>query len=171
MVDANLLVTYDSSRGGKAKEEVEACLKEAGAKARFLKSDVTGLFQLNVKDPKVVVKKLVKSCKSDPDKFKLTYHYVPIDKWVKSDVKKMQEVTKKFGEKIKKAEKWKLNLHKRHYEGDSRELITKLTDPIDKPNVDLSDPDKIVQVEIVGAKAGIALLGKDELLEVTKIKG
>ncbi|MBU2497197.1 MAG: hypothetical protein KJ767_04015, partial [Nanoarchaeota archaeon] len=95
---------------------------------------------------------------------------VPIDEWVKTDVKKLQEATKKLGEKIKKEEKWKMNLNKRNYEGNTRELIMKLTDPIDKPNVDLSNADKIVQVEIIGNKTGISLLTKDELLEVMKLK-
>lgn len=171
MVDANLLVTYDPSHGGKAKEEAETLLKEVKAGAKFLKSDVAGLFQLRVKGPKAIVKKLVKMCKSKPDKFKFTFHYIPIDKWVKSDVKAMTTVTKSLGAKIKAKEKWKMNFSKRHYEGDSRELIVKLTAPIDRPNVDLSNPDKIVQVEIVGKKAGLSLLDKDELLEVTKLKG
>ena len=50
-------------------------------------------------------------------------------------------------------------------------MIMKLTEVIDKPKVDLSNPDKIVQVEIVGKQAGISLLAKDELLEVSKLKG
>ncbi|OYT41495.1 hypothetical protein B6U80_01245 [Candidatus Pacearchaeota archaeon ex4484_26] len=170
MVDANLLVTYDPSHRGGAKQEVETVLKEVGADPEFLESNVAGLFQLNVKEPKVIVKKLIALCKSDKDKFNLTYHYIPVDEWVETDVQKMQEVTKKLGERIKQEEKWKMNLNKRSYEGDTKDLIIKLTDPIDKPKVDLKNPDKIVQVEIIGNKTGISLLEKDELLEVPKLK-
>lgn len=170
MVDANLLVTYEPTHSEKAKEEVESVLQKAGAKAKFLESRIAGVFQLSVNNPKAIVKKLIALCKSDIDKFKLTNHYVPIDKWTESNIKAMQKVTEEMGKQIDKKEKWKMNLNKRKFEGDYRELIVKLTDPIDKPNVDLSNPDKIVQVEIVGDKAGIALLKKDELLEVSKLK-
>ena len=170
MANGNLLVTYSPSHFERAKQEAQTNLKEVGAKPEFLESDVAGLFQLNVSKPKDIVKKLIKLCKSKPETFELTYSYVPIDEWVKTDVKKLQEATKKLGEKIKKEEKWKMNLNKRNYEGNTRELIMKLTDPIDKPNVDLSNADKIVQVEIIGNKTGISLLTKDELLEVMKLK-
>ena len=63
-----------------------------------------------------------------------------------------------------------MNLSKRNYEANTKELIVKLTDPIDRPNVDLKNADKIMQVEIIGKKAGISLLKKDELLEVAKLK-
>ena len=171
MADANLLVTYDPAHPGKAKEEVENNLKTIAAKAEFLKSGVDGLFQLKAVKPKEVVKKLIALCKKKPKSFEVTFHYVPIDEWVKADVKAMQKVTEKLGKQITPAEKWKLNLNKRKFEVDTRELITKLTEPIERPKVDLSNPDMIVQVEIVGKQAGISLLAKDELLEVSKIKG
>lgn len=170
MKEVNFLVTYDPAHTGGAKKEVESVLKEVGADFEMLESNIQGLLQLHVEQPKVIVKKLIALCKSNPEKFKLTFHYVPVDEWVESSIEKMQEITKKIGEKIKDEEKWKMNLNKRQYGGDSRELIIKLTDPIEKPNVDLNNPDKIIQVEIIGERAGISLLDKDELLEVSKLK-
>jgi tRNA(Ser,Leu) C12 N-acetylase TAN1 len=49
---------------------------------------------------------------------------------------------------------------------DEIKLILKLTEVIDRPKVDLQNPDKIIKVEVIGNKAGLALLGKDELLNV-----
>jgi len=39
-----------------------------------------------------------------------------------------------------------------------------LTDVVDKPKVDLDNPDKVIQVEIVGDEAGISLLKEKERL-------
>ena len=46
----------------------------------------------------------------------------------------------------------------------------KLTENIEKPNVDLKNPEKIVKVEIIGEHAGISLLYPDEILDVQKYK-
>ena len=48
----------------------------------------------------------------------------------------------------------------------STELIMKLTEVVDKPKVDLDNPQKIIAVQIIGKKAGLALLNKDEILSL-----
>ena len=59
--------------------------------------------------------------------------------------------------------KRKTNLHE-------RDLILKLTDQINRSNIDLSNPDKIIKVEIIGSNTALALLKKDEYLNVTRFK-
>ncbi len=171
MAEANLIITYDPSHAGSAKEEVERVLKEIKKKATHLKSEVDGVFKVNVPSSKKVVKDLKKLCEKDSSLFSHTFHWVPIEKWVKTSVKEMQKEVKKFDKDIKKTEKWMMDLHKRHYDKEgTTELILKLTESIDKPKVDLKKPEKIIKVEIIGNKAGLALLGADELLKVPKIK-
>ncbi|MEK6852606.1 MAG: THUMP domain-containing protein [Nanoarchaeota archaeon] len=170
VTSSNLLVTFDPAHSGRAVLEIQSLLKEVKMNAEFVAQE-EGLFLLKASNPKEIVKKLKVLCEKSPKKFNSTFHYIPIDTWASSNIKTMQTITKKLGEKIGKTEKWKMNLNKRHYEVDSRELIVKLTDPIDRQFVDLKNPDKIVQVEIIGKNAGISLLSKNELLEVSKIKG
>ncbi len=172
MVEANLLVTFDPNHTGKAKEEIDGILKEVNEKVEYLKSDVDGLYQLKVKDAKKLVKDLVGFCKKNKKKFEVTFHWVPVDKWCKSTVGDMQKTIKGVVKNIKESEKWKLDLVKRGYgKMHTTELILKLTEVVDRPKVDLKKPDKIIKVEIIGDKAGIALLENDELLNVPKIKG
>jgi len=64
-----LLVTFDPTHAGKAKEEVDKILEEVKEKAEYLKSEVDGLFQLKVKDAKKLVKNLVDFCKKNKKKF------------------------------------------------------------------------------------------------------
>ncbi len=168
-MEANLLVTYEPAHKGSAEQEAKALLEESGAKAEFLKSDTEGLFLVHTSGPKAVVKKLREICEESPEKFANTYRWVPIEKWTASDVSKMASVIKELVPKIGKNEKWKMELAKRHYDA-GKDLIIKLTEPIDRPNVDLKNPEKIVQVEIIGKKAGISLLRPDEVLNAALLK-
>ena len=171
MVEANLIITYDHAHAGSAKEEVDKVLKEIKQKAKHLKQDVDGIFNLRVKDAKKIVQQLLKIYRKKKGLFDKTFHWVPIDKWCKATIAEMQKEIKKFNKIIKDKEKWKMDLGKRHTEKHERDLIIKLTEVINKPKVDLEKPDKIIKVEIIGNKAGIALLGKDELLNIPKLKG
>ena len=167
MADANLIVTHDASHAGSSKEEVEKALKSIRQKAKFLKSDIEGLFNLRVGNAKKIVKGLSK-LKSKKGMFEHTYHWIPIEKWIATNVKSMQKEIKKLQKGIKKTEKWKLDLHKRHFDMGSTELIIKLTEVVDKPKVDLDNPQKIIEVQITGKKTGLALLNKDEILSIVK---
>jgi len=169
-MDANLIVTFDPAHAGKAREEVNALLAEVGEKPEFLESGIDGLFFLKAKNPKGTVKKLVEECKKNPDKFGSTFHWTPIDKWSTSKLEDMSKVLKGIDAKMNPAESWKMDLGKRQYEGETPNLIIKLTDNINKPKVDLKNPQKIVKVEIIGKKAAIALLDASEFLDVSKLK-
>ena len=168
---ANLLVTYDPSRGGKAMAEVRDLLKEIDEEAEFLESEAEGVFLLFVSDPKHDVKKLISICRDEPEKFESTFKWVPIEKWVSSEINEMAKALKEIDERIEQDDKWKMDLIKRHYDKmGTTELIMKLTENIEKPNVDLKNPEKIVKVEIIGEHAGISLLYPDEILDVQKYK-
>ena len=79
----------------------------------------------------------------------------------------LQKEIKKLQNGIKKNERWKMDLHKRHFERmHSIEIIMKLTEVVDKPKVDLDKPQKIIEVQIIGKKAGLSLLNKDEVLRI-----
>lgn len=169
---ANLIVTYDPNHAGLAEQELKAVFKKIGKDFSLIKSDVEGLFKLKVSEPKKTVSELAKLCRSEPSFFNVTYHYTPIDYWCKTSIGEMQEVIKKcLAPGIKQNESWKMGLNKRHYEEyPSTELIIKLTGVIDRQNVDLSHPEKIVQVEVIGKETGLALLKPEEMLNVPKLK-
>ena len=168
MVDANLLVTHDASHAGSSKVEVERALKAIRQKAKFLKSDVDGIFKLRVGNAKKIVKSLGK-LKSKKGMFEHTFNWVPIEKWTATSLKSIQQQVKRLQKGIKKNDKWNLDLHKRHYDKmHSTELIMGLTEVIDKPKVDLENPQKIIEVQIIGNKTGVALLNKDEILSLAK---
>lgn len=169
--EANLLVTFDPTHKETAVKQIEALLKEIKEKVSVLKAD-EGVAELLVGDAKKIVKQLSGMAKKNADKFGPTFHWIPIEKWVKSGIADMQKALKDYEKGIKENEKWKMDLKVRKVKTkpDEIKLIMQLTEGINRPKVDLENPDKIVKVEIIGNKAGIALLGKDELLNVAKYK-
>ena len=171
MVKANLLVTHDPNHAGLAKEEIIAVLKQLKTEPEFLKSEIEGLFQITLKEPKSVVKKLIAICKKNPSMFRTTFHWVPVDNWCKSTIEDMQKTIKSLVKDIKEKDKWKMDITKRCYEKyHITELIMKLTDVVDRQKVDLKNPDKIIRFDIIGNDAGISLLNKDEILNIPALK-
>lgn len=164
MEKANLLVTFDPTHSESAKKEIEDLLKGAKEKPKVI-SCKEGLAEVSVGDARKAVLALGKLKK---DKFKHTFHWTPVDYWCKATIPEMQKVIKGLVKGIGMNEKWKMDLGRRKTKEHERDLIIKLTDVVDRPKVDLSNPDKIVKVEIIGDKAGIALLKKGELLNVVK---
>jgi len=164
----NILISYDPSHSGTAKDNIVNLFKDIKHDAKQIKKEVDGLFSASVKDARKAVKDLTVLCKKDAARFEKTFHYIPIDKWCKATIKDMQKVVKILAKDIKDKEKWKMELGKRKREGHEMELILKLTEVVGKPKVDLENPDKIIRVEIIGNKAGMSLLKKGELLKVPK---
>lgn len=168
---SNLLITYDPHKEGSARAEAEAVLAEIKEKPIFEKSRVEGVFLVKISEPKSAVKKLVEVCKKSPERFEVTFRYIPIEQWTKSSVPGMEKIIKELVKGIRRDEKWKMEINKRHYDIlPNSELILKLTEVVDREKVDLKKPEKIIQVEILGENAGISLLKPAEILDAPKLK-
>jgi len=170
---ANLLITFDPMNHSEARAEVVNVLKEVGEhKPEFLYSGVRGLFQIRVDtNPKDVTRRLDALCRTDPSKFWYTYHWIPVEKWCSSTIKEMSEIVKEFAKRIKLNERWRMRINKRFYEKyHTDELIEKLTEHVDRPNVDLENPQKTIRVEIIGGKAVLSLLKPKEHFSANDVK-
>ena len=167
---SNLMITYDPTHRSLAEAEVTDVFKRIAEEIKFLSSEIEGVFKVATSKPRESVKKLAKLCMKEPDLFRATYQYVPIDTWCASEIKVMQDIIKELEKDIKASERWKMTLNKRSYETPAMDVIIELTEVVNKPKVDLNNPEKIIRVEIFGDKAGIALLKADESFSVPKLK-
>ncbi len=168
----NLLVTYDPNHKGIAEAELKDAFTRIGEKYEVSQTGIDGLFKLKTQDARRVVKKISELLKREQQALSTTHRYIPIDDWTKSEVQDIQKSIKNLLPNIGQNERWKMNISKRHWDKmHSTELIIKLTEVIDRAKVDLERPEKIVQVEIIGNEAGIALLKPDEMLDVVLVKG
>jgi len=167
MVNSNLLVTFDPVHEKSAKIEITVVLEKLKKKAKILKIE-EGLVELSADNPREVVKALKNV---DKEKFKYTFYWWPVDGWCKSNIENIKTSIKKIQKGIKQEEKWKMDLSKRKVtQKYPKDLIIKLTEVIDKPKVDLENPDKIIKVEIVSDRAAVSLLTPDEIFSVPKLK-
>lgn len=169
--EANLLVTFDSGHLESAKKEILNLFDEVKEKADILKMD-EGIAEVAVGDARKAISALGELAKKGIDKFTYTTHWIPIDSWVKNTVADIQKKLKEFEAGIGKEEPWKMELKTRKLKEkpDEVKLIVKLTEVIDRKKVDLEKPEKIIRVEIIGNKAGLTLLKKNELLNISKLK-
>ena len=167
----NLLVSFNPSHAGMAETELNEVLSKIGEKPKITLTSAEGLFKVAVSDARKVVGRLRNLCQADPNMFVATHHYTPIDTWCKSEVTQMQKCVKSAASAISQSDRWKMQLAKRHWKKlDGTELIIKLTEVIDREHVDLKNPQKIVQVEIIERDAGISLLAPEDILDVEKVK-
>ncbi len=170
---ANLLVTFDPENLLGAKYEVKETLEEVGEEnPEFLHSRVFGLFKIRIHmDPKEATKELDALCRKDPSKFWFTYHWIPVEEWCRSTIEETSEIVKEFAKRIDLEERWRMRINKRFYERyHTRELIEQLTKHVDRPNVDLENPDKTIRIEIIGEEAALSLLKPGEHFSVNDVK-
>jgi tRNA(Ser,Leu) C12 N-acetylase TAN1 len=168
----NLLVTFHHNQKGHAEQEARERLKDLGAYVEKLDlCEVEGVFLIQAGgDAKVLVSQLKRMCHEDPVEFLYTHHWVPIERWVPTNIKDMRSTAIELAKDIGPEESWMMHLHKRHFEEHHDELIAKLTGPLNLGCVELEDPDKILAVEILGKHTGMSLLTRHELLDVNKVR-
>jgi len=165
---ANLIVTFDPTKLESAKAEIMARLAEVKETPSIIKIE-DGVAQVSVKDSKKAVSALKKIAIKNKDLFSSTFNWVPIEQWCSAKMPEMQKVVREIQKSIAEKEKWKLELGLHKTELHQRDLIIKLTEVIDKPNVDLEKPAKIVMVEIIKNQAALSLLKPEELLQAAQL--
>ena len=170
---ANLLVSYERDYPHEAYEELVSLLNEIGDNnPKKIPSKVKGLFKIITNlDPKTIAKRLESLCIENPSKIWYTYNWIPIEEWVPSTIEEMSKIVKKLAERIDIEERWRMTVKKRFYkEYHTRELIEILAEFVDSPKVDLTNPQKIIRIEILGKEAGISLLKPEEIFSASKVK-
>lgn len=173
MQDYNVLVTFHHTDKAHAEEEVANVARDAGLRLEdMMESIVPGLLYLRVEGSgKEAVRKLRQFAFRFPEVFHYTHRWTPVEEWVRSTPEAMVSAAKTFGGRIRKDERWRMDIEKRHYrEGSSQDLIRMLTDPIEAGEVDLEEPERIVKVEIIGEFAGFALVEAEDCLDINQVR-
>lgn len=173
MRDYNILVTFHPNSKAKAEEEIAQRIKENGLVLEdMIESSVSGLTLVRVTgDGKEAVRKLRAFAVRFPEMFRHTHRWTPVEEWVTSEPDVMVAAARTFGQRIGDQDRWKMELHKRRYEGGSNlDLVKMLTEPVDRGIVDLEQPELILDVEIIGGFAGFSLLSEEELLDINQVR-
>jgi len=107
--------------------------------------------------------------KDRPWEFKYTLKLVPIQRVVDAKLEAIQEVALELAKGIKEKESFRITVEKRHTDLKSKVIIDTVAKQIER-TVNLEHPDKILLIEVIGERAGLALITPDDVLSVEREK-
>jgi tRNA acetyltransferase TAN1 len=134
------------------------------------KSGVSGLIAAKTSlNPCTAVGKLREILRERPYEFRYLLRVMPIQKLVTTDMVDIESATKELGSEIGENETFRITIEKRFTELHTNEIIEKIAANI-KRKVNLTKPDKILLIQIVGEVTGISVIGPNDVLSVLKEK-
>lgn len=171
LTDFNLLATTSRGNESDACSELWYLLGEIGDSAPTVdKTGVSGLVAAKtVFDPLKVVEKLRRILRERPYEFRYTLRIIPIENVVSTDLDGIQQVATELSSKIGENETFRVTVEKRFTEIHSRDIIEAAAANIER-EVDLTQPDKILLIEVVGGLTGMSVIKPDDIISVMKEK-
>ena len=107
--------------------------------------------------------KLRNLVEEDPTYLRFALKFIPIEVVIDTTLEKIVEIIQNLEKRIDRNETFRITLKQRRSPFESQELIIKVADCIDR-KVNLSQPDKIVMVQILGDYTGLSLLKPEHIL-------
>lgn len=162
----DLLVSYSWSHYYLARPEITRILERFGDPDSLVeKTDVMGIAVVHTcLDNREVIKRCRELQEREPlDSFEFAIKWVPVDYWCATDLDAMKRVIDSHTMKrIGKNQTWGMKVHKRRWQRyHTIEIIEYLAADVER-KVDLSHPDRIVWVDVVGSQTALALLKPGE---------
>ena len=126
-----------------------------------------GLFIASTKiENKVVVKKIKRIFKQNPNFFQYILKIIPIDYVCETQVQTISEIIQSsYYKYINSEDRFKIVLNRRKSPYIDRQSIIKKIASIINNKVDLEHPDKIVHVEVLGNITGISYLNPNDIIK------
>ncbi len=167
----NLIITCARHLEPETQEEITRILGEFGdAEPEITITSMSGIITAKTKlDPVEVVEKIRELILDEPWSIRYCLRIIPIQRVSETKIEEIEEIISELVESIPKGDSYRISIEKRNSDISSQELITKIANKI-KNKVSLENPDKIVQIEILGSKTGISILEKSDILSVEKTK-
>ena len=167
----NLIITCARHLEPETKEEISKFLEEFGdPESNITITNMSGILTAETKlDPVEVVRKIRQIIDDEPWSVRYSLRIIPIQKLSQTGISEIEQAVEEFIDKIMEDETYRISIEKRNSNISSQELITKIAHKI-KNKVSLEHPDKIIQIEILGAKTGISILKREDILSVEKTK-
>ena len=167
----NLIITCARHLEPEKQDEITRILGELGdSEPKITISSMSGILTAETKlDPVKVVKKIQELILDEPWVVRYCLRIIPIHRVTETKIEEIEEIISELVELIPEGDSYRISIEKRNSDISSQELITKIANKI-KNKVSLENPDKIVQIEILGSKTGISILEKSDILSVEKTK-
>ena len=167
----NLLATTSRGFESYARSELRFLLEKIGDEAPSIeRTGVSGLIAINTKlDALEAIKQLRTFLHEYPYEFRFTLRIIPVQKIVQTEMDKIQEAVEELGSEIGENETFRITVEKRFTSTHSKDIIEKVAAKI-KRKVDLTKPDKVVLIEVIGGLTGVSVIKPEDVLSVLKEK-
>jgi tRNA acetyltransferase TAN1 len=169
--DFNLLATTSRGNEDDACSELGYLLGQIGDSASTVdKTGIAGLIAAKTAfNPFEVIEKFREILHERPYEFRYMLRVIPIEKVIRTNLSEIQRVTTEFNSKIAENETFRITVEKRFTTTSTQDIIEAAAANIER-KVDLSNPDKILLIEVVGGLTGISVVKPSEILPVMKEK-
>ena len=107
-------------------------------------------------------------CQS-PYEFRFILRIIPIEKVVHTDLELIQQAVAELSSKIGETETFRVTVEKRFTATHTKDIVEKVAANV-KKKVNLTRPDKIILIEVVGGLTGVSVLRPEGILSVQKEK-
>lgn len=119
-------------------------------------------------EPKKSIRKLRKLLLRNPNFFQYILKITPIEFVCETDLNLIKEIIiENFHKVVKRNETFKIHINKRNFPTPKLEIIELIAKDLNN-KVNLRNPDKIVNIEILGGFTGISFITKQDILSITK---
>lgn len=167
----NLIVTCPRHFESETCEEINGILSQMGddnpdITITEMPGIITIVTQLNPLD---VVKFIHEKIMDEPWVIRYCLRIIPIKATVVTNLESIVNEIKNQLDVIEPQETYRITVEKRNSILSTKEIIEKIANNISN-KVSLEEPDWIVLIEIVGNKTGLAILRKESIISLQKIK-
>ncbi|MHA1263895.1 MAG: THUMP domain-containing protein [Candidatus Helarchaeota archaeon] len=168
----NLLISCPRFHERDAKAEIKFLFNNIGDESvRTYSTTFPGLITAKTEfNPIDSIRKLRTFISDDSTYLKYVLKIVPIEKLIDTSLENIVENTKSFGATIQSDETFRITLKNRRSPYSSQEIIVKVAEQISR-KVNLSNPDKIIMIQILGDVTGISLLQPQDILSKVQFQG
>jgi tRNA acetyltransferase TAN1 len=169
--DFNLLVTTTRGNEADACSEIWYLLGEIGDKtAKVDKTGVSGLIATKTSfSPLETITKFRDILKERPYEFRFSLRIIPIQKVTRTNLNEIERIVTQLSKDIGENESFRVTVEKRFSHLSSKDVIEAAAANIER-KVDLTNPDKIVLIEIVGGFTGISVIKPSDIISTVKEK-
>lgn len=167
----NLLVSTYRNREDDCTSELWYLFREIGDdNIEVRRALVPGLLLVKTRlDPFEAAKRIGEIARERPWDVRYTLKLTPIDVVTSDDEEEIRRAAIDLAiKKIREDETYRITINKRLSDLSTKRLIEEIAKEINR-KVNLKNPDKILQIEIIGKDVGIAVLRPGDIISVIKI--
>jgi tRNA acetyltransferase TAN1 len=161
--DYNLLVSCPRDRERAAISEIRYFIGDLleDTDLKIHRTPISGLIACKTSlDPFQVIQGLREFAVENPYQFRFAIRFTPMEECVESVIEKIVAASERLLPKIGEEESFRVTVRRRHTDLENMDVVKAVASVIPR-RVNLDEPDKTVNVEIVGEWTGLAVLDNE----------